>query len=91
MIYAADYARLQEPEYGPHREYPTIDEITAIARRHLAPAFYAMAEAIQKAAPNMGHTAFKASDISKLIECTVHDGVFDVIDSAFLNACTNGE
>ena len=88
--YGFNYARFQEPEYGPDREYPTTDEITAIARRHLAPAFYAMAEEIQKAAPKMGHTALSAADISKMIDYALED-VIDNLDRDFLDACKDGE
>lgn len=89
-VYGFNYARFQEPEYGPDREYPTTDEITAIARRHLAPAFYAMAEAIQKAAPHMGHKAFVATDISKMIDYALED-VIDNLDRDFLDACKDEE
>lgn len=89
-VYGFNYARFQEPEYGPEREYPTTDEIKDIARRHLAPAFYAMAEAIQKAAPRMGHEAFVSADISKMIDYALED-VIDNMDPKFLNACKGDE
>lgn len=60
------------------------------ARRHLAPAFHAMAEAIQKAAPPMGHVAFVAADISKMIDYALED-VIDNMDPAFLSACKGEE
>lgn len=75
---------------GEKREYPTWNEISEIARRHLAPAFLAMAAEIQKAAPRYGHTAFGPADIEQFIDMTISDGLPDVIGSEFCNAVNDG-
>ena len=73
------------------REYPSWDEIAAIARKHLEPAFRAMAAEIQKCCPTLGHEAFPEADLKNLIDWTISDGVTDATGSDFCDAVNNEE
>lgn len=81
-----------EAAYGDdEREYPTWDEITAIAQRHLGPAFKAMADEIAKASPHMGYAPFVKNSLDEFLSLTISDGLTETLNSAFVKAVNAGE
>ena len=89
-----DWAAYRAAGYGddePIRNYPTWDEIHAIARKHLEPAFRAMATELDKGWPDAFESAITDDDLTNLIEWTISDGVTDAINGKYADSVNNEE
>lgn len=73
------------------RTYPTWDEIHAIARKHLEPAFRAMATEIATGWADTSEFPFPEADLKNLIDWTISDGVTEAMDSKYADAVNAGE
>ena len=70
----------------PDPEYPTFDEIHAIARKHFAVAVNAIEAEIKAAGSRYCENPFTAKGKADLIEWCSNDSLIDALDDAFVKA-----
>lgn len=71
-------------------ERPTWDDVSEIARRHLAPAFTAMAEELNKLAGLADCYGMQPAELKDLIDMTLSDAIPEFLHSDFVKALNEG-
>lgn len=69
---------------------PTWDDVSEIARRHLEPAFKAMAVELDKLANIVDCRALTPDDLKNLIDWTISDSITDALRDDFVSALNEG-